>query len=162
MDRTELFRYDKDWPYHVSAGTVTLRKLDDGYEVALLHRGAENFGEESWHLPKGTLHNNETLEHTALRETSEEAGIEVKLLGYIGAIQQSWHNKQSGILIDKTTHYFVAKYVGKANKPMDHEHDDLQWLPVAEAKKKTNLEPEQEGVVIDRALEFLEKFRIEI
>lgn len=146
----------------MSAGTVTLRKLADDYEVALLHRGTEHFGEESWHLPKGTLHNGETLEHTALRETSEEAGIEVELLGYIGAIQQSWRNKHSGILIDKTTHYFVAKYVAEADKPMDHEHDDLQWLPVAEAKKKTNLEPKQEGVVIDRALEYLEKFRIEI
>ena len=155
----DLFRFSKDWPYHVSAGSVTFRKHDGGHrEVALVHRGKERFGEDSWHLPKGTLHNGETIEHAALRETREEAGIEVEIVGYLGAMTQSWRNKQTNILIDKTTHYFLTRYIREADHQMDSEHDDLQWLKIEEAKQKTNLEPKQEDEIIDRALAYIEKF----
>lgn len=147
------FRFNKYWPYHVSAGVVV---LDHG-KVALLYRGKERFGQESWHLPKGTLDDNETIEHAAVRETMEESGLDVRLEGYLGAIQQSWKNKQTGILIDKTTHYFLAQKINDTGK-IDDEHDSLVWLGIEDAKQKLSLEPKDEEKIIVRAIKFKEMF----
>lgn len=147
------FRFNKDWPYHVSAGVVV---FDEG-RVAVLTRGKERFGKDSWHLPKGTLNDNETIEDAAIREAKEESGLEVSLEGYLGATQQSWRNNQTGILIDKTTHYFLAQKLSDLGE-IDNEHDSLVWLGIDEAKQKLSLEPKQESHIIDRAIEFKKKF----
>lgn len=151
----EIFRHKIGWPYHVSSGTVSFNK--DGSKIAILYRGKERFGRESWHLPKGTLNNNESLEDCAVRETLEEAGINVSLEGYLGSIQQEWVSRGSGLPINKATHYFYAKSLGSKNE-MDDEHDEILWMEPEEAKKKLSLEPKKEEEIIDRALEFRRKF----
>jgi 8-oxo-dGTP diphosphatase len=147
------FRFKKDWPYHVSAGVVVI----DNDKVAILYRSKERFGVDSWHLPKGTLEDNETIEHAAVREAKEESGLDVKLEGYLGAIQQSWKTKQTGTVIDKVTHYFLAKKINDTGK-IDDEHDSLIWLEIQDAKQKLGLGPKKEEVIIDRAIKFKEMF----
>lgn len=148
----QLFRFRKDWPYHVSAGAVVFDK--DFNKVCVLKRLAKNFGEDSWHLPKGTLNNNEPLEAAAKREVLEEAGIQIKIIGYLGAMTQQWITSKENLPIDKTTHYFIAQVLSEAGS-MDSEHDEIEWLEVKEAKQKLKKVPKREDIIIDRAFNFI-------
>jgi ADP-ribose pyrophosphatase YjhB (NUDIX family) len=64
----------------VAAGTVPLL---DG-RVVLIRRGVPP-GEGLWSFPCGYAEVDETLEQCAVRETLEEAGVEVRLRGLLGA-----------------------------------------------------------------------------
>ncbi len=61
-----------------------------------------------WVLPKGRSENNETLEDTALREVSEESGIDCEIIKYIGFVKYNYRNYQ-GVDIQKTVHYYKMK-----------------------------------------------------
>ena len=59
-----------------SAGGVVLRTENDGrLSVALCHRRAESL----WALPKGTPEQGESVADTALREVTEETGLQVEI-----------------------------------------------------------------------------------
>lgn len=150
---TEMFRFSKDWPYHVSAGAVVFDASLG--KIAVLYRGIERFDKESWHLPKGTLENNESLGAAAQREVQEETGLIIDIHGYLGAITQAWVS--SGIPINKTTHYFIA-ITKKDLNSIDDEHDELIWLSPSEAKHKLSIEPKEEEIIVQRALDFKKKF----
>jgi len=151
----ELFRYNKDWPYHVSAGAVVFSA--DSSKLAVLYRGADNIESEGWHLPKGTIENNESIERAAIREVREESGLDIEIAGYLGAINRQFKSKTDGELVVKTIHYFIARLIRDTNA-LDNEHDRLDWLTPAEAIKKTSLQPKKEDEIIKRALLYKEKF----
>ncbi|MHB8574153.1 MAG: NUDIX domain-containing protein, partial [Dehalococcoidia bacterium] len=67
----------------VSSGGIVYRHGADGPEVALCGRSAERI----WGLPKGTPHAGETLEQTALREVTEETGLQVHIERKVGLIE---------------------------------------------------------------------------
>ena len=60
----------------VSAGGVAFRHGQNGIEVVLVGRREP----ERWVLPKGTPNRGESLDQTAVREVSEESGIQVRLI----------------------------------------------------------------------------------
>ena len=145
-----------DWPYHVSCGAVIYRKEGTENLIALLYRGPSFADPESWHLPAGTLHYDETLQEGAMREVAEESGLEVKLGRYLGALHRSFVDAPSGRHMDKTTHYFLATVqdeVGKAGQ--DGEHDEVQWVPFQIAKEKLAAGFKREDEVVERASSLL-------
>lgn len=145
------FRSTQEWPYHISAGGVVLNNKN---EVLLLKRHLEPGGDPGgYHLPKGTLEAEETLEHCALREIQEESGWLTELVGYLGAINRSFVHKLDGQHIDKTTHYFLAKSLQKT-QDHDNEHDEVVWLPIAEALELLHNMPKSEDNIILRALAY--------
>ena len=85
----------------------------------------------SWTLPKGTPDGAETVEQTALREVTEETGLEVHILAPIGAIDYFF--TQDGERIHKTVHFFLMEPTGGSLEQHDHEFDDVRFFPVAEA-----------------------------
>lgn len=149
------YRAAKEWPYHVSCGGVVYREKDRKY--LLLFRG-ERFGRygNTWHLPKGTLSSEETMENCALREIKEESGCEVEIIGYLGTIHDAWHSDEEDKDVDKTTHYFLASLLTESDK-MDDEHDQVQWLRADEAREKLKLMPKNEAEIIDRAERFFNR-----
>ena len=129
-----LYKATKRSPYHVSAGGVVYRADGSRLFYALLYKKARGKNPETWHLPKGTLENGETLEACALRETQEETGLECKTIGYLGSSQRSLDPHYE----EKTTHYFLMKHLSGDGSKMDWEHDALHWYGFAEAVQKLN------------------------
>lgn len=151
------------WPYHVSAGGLVFKTQDTRRLYALLYRGSHWHGEESWHLPKGTLSKGETLLECAIREIKEESGLEVKLWGYLGVISRTEKYSDSKSEYNKTTHYFLVEHLKGDGSLMDKEHDRLDWYSPQEASQKlaqgrvAKIKGEKE--VIERAERFLSLYK---
>lgn len=151
------FKATRKWPFHVSCGGAVYREQKGAREYALLYRLPWRMGnQESWHLPKGTLNSGETLEACALREIREETGLETVLEGYLGTRHGRWVDR-NGRLIDKTNHYFLARWTGGL-APMDDEHDRLDWMEAAEAMEKLDRVLKGEAEILRRAELFLGVF----
>ncbi|MCL1877019.1 NUDIX domain-containing protein [Candidatus Saccharibacteria bacterium] len=159
------YRATEDWEYHISAGGVILRRADNqDIEILILTRDASNpFNQGrpiTYHLPKGTLHHNETLEDCALREVEEESGARSKIIGYLGAQTEDYFHPLKNFHIIKTIHYFVMEFVD-FSRDHDAEHTGVEWLSIDDARAKLlETEPKkQEYLIVDRLKEFLTKFR---
>jgi 8-oxo-dGTP diphosphatase len=63
-----------------SCGTATVRAGDDGLEILLVKPRAK---QDKWAFPKGHAEIGESEEDTAVRETLEETGYTVQLLGHV-------------------------------------------------------------------------------
>lgn len=66
----------------VGVGAVVFR----GEEVLLIRRGREPFLGH-WSIPGGKLHFGETLADAVTREVREETGVEIRIIGLIGAFE---------------------------------------------------------------------------
>ena len=64
-----------------SAGCIVLLKNEGGNLVLLTH-AAGNWRNKKMGIPKGLVEENEDLEKTALRETKEETGLNVKIINH--------------------------------------------------------------------------------
>ncbi|MBI4100918.1 NUDIX domain-containing protein [Candidatus Microgenomates bacterium] len=149
----------KNWPHHVSAGGTVYQKSSGQVQYTLLYRGKRWYAEESWHLPKGTLEDNETLEQCALREVKEESGLQSRLIGYLGSL--CWtrtKSKSTGRPVDKTVHYFLFEHVSGDGSKMDNEHDRLEWYTSESAQERLAKGPKGEDEIIRRADRFLQRF----
>ncbi|MEW6358739.1 MAG: NUDIX domain-containing protein [Planctomycetota bacterium] len=127
-----------------SAGGVLFKRENGSVLIALLHkRRAEGM---TWELPKGGVAEGERLEETALREVREEAGV-VPDPVLIAPLGQSFHTFQSkGMLVAKTTHYFLFEVSGRATfRPQQEEgFVAVRWFPLDEAVRTVsygNLRP---------------------
>ena len=139
-----------DSPYHITSGAVVYRISNKDVEFLLLVRKEQ--GGNTYHLPKGTVHIGEPLEETAKREVLEETGALVDLQTYIGAVTNQFNYKNC--YYDKTSHYFVAKFVKFVAKH-DTEHDDIIWANANQAIELLNISPKSEAMFIERAEEFI-------
>lgn len=124
--------------HQVSAGGVVCRWVDQRLEVVLCGRRQPKL----WALPKGGPNPSETLEETALRETHEETGLQVKLLAPLGAIQYWFVRAQDSTRCHKTVHFYLMTPTGGCTTLHDPEFDVVEWFPVDEAIRNLNYETE--------------------
>jgi 8-oxo-dGTP pyrophosphatase MutT (NUDIX family) len=98
-----------------SAGGIVYR-LDDGRVLYLLIRDSY----KNWGFPKGHLEPAEAAEAAALREVSEETGIQdLTLRGAIDTID--WHFRFRGRLIHKVCHFFLMETAERETSPQRAE-----------------------------------------
>ena len=95
----------------------------------------------TWTLPKGTPHEGETTEQTALREVAEETGLEVRIVRRFESIEY-WFG-QGGTRIHKTVHYFLMQPTGGDLGRHDHEFDEVRWIGFDEASTLLTFETER-------------------
>lgn len=112
-----------------SASTVTV----DDIEVLLIHRPRY----DDWSLAKGKLDPGETLPMTAIREIKEETGYDVTLGKLLGRVTYPVKSRT------KVVYYWTAECVDGAFEDND-EVDQLVWLPLEEAKKRTTYKVDSE------------------
>lgn len=143
------FHANKLWPYGVSAGGVLIKHEADKVLYALLERN--NDKHFRWHLPKGSVENNESLETAALREVAEEAGVSSKIISYLGARTDNIPPEIYGYSIELTKHYFLMQFISETEAGMDSEHDGISWFEYPDALKRISNSPKGEDDFLKRA-----------
>ena len=89
------------------------------------------FRRGKWDLPKGKLDHSETIEDCALREVTEETGVNHLALGEL--ISVTWHDyfdKYVGEEVIKETHWFRMSVAGVPNLIPQTEEDItvIEWV----------------------------------
>jgi 8-oxo-dGTP pyrophosphatase MutT (NUDIX family) len=131
----------------VSAGGVAFRRTPQGVEVVLVGR----LEPERWVLPKGTPTRGESMEQTAVREVSEETGVQVRLIRPLLDIDY-WFVLR-GARHFKTVHFYLMEAIGGDTSLHDHEYDVAAWFPIGEALRR--LAFANERAVLERAADEL-------
>lgn len=130
----------------VSAGGVVYRRGPSGMEVVLCGRDSDGV----WGLPKGTPAEGESLEETALREVSEETGLQVRIVDKIGVIQY-WFSRD-GVRYHKWVHHYLMEATGGDTANHDVEYDRVEWMPVEAALKTLTFGNEAQIVAKARSM----------
>ncbi len=114
----------------VSAGGVVWREAREwgDVEIVLVQTPARR-----WSLPKGTPENGEKLVDTALREVSEETGLDVSLDKKIGVMRYSFPGERARI--DKAVHFWLMRPTGGSFERHDDEHIDVRWVGLGDAMR---------------------------
>lgn len=81
-----------------------------------------------WSLPKGHLEGDESPEQAALREVTEETGIEAAILAPLGVIDFWFLTEDKRI--HKTVHHFLMEAVGGELSDADLEVTAVEWVPL--------------------------------
>ncbi|PWT74495.1 MAG: NUDIX hydrolase [Chloroflexi bacterium] len=113
-------------------------------QVILVGRAADDF----WVLPKGTPEQGETTEQAALREVTEETGIQTRIVGKLGSIRYNF--SRQGRRYSKEVLYFLMEAIGGDVSLHDHEYDDAQWFTLDSAAE--HLAYSNEANVLRRAI----------
>ena len=139
----------------VSAGGVVYRQRAGRVEVALCGRREP----PRWSLPKGTPDQGETIEQTALREVREETGLKVALEEPIGSIQYWFKQPPGPTRFNKTVYFYLMSCHGGSVDDHDYEFDEVEWVPIEEARRK--LTYANEVGILGSALDLIQKRYIE-
>jgi 8-oxo-dGTP pyrophosphatase MutT (NUDIX family) len=133
----------------VSAGGVIFRKNDSSIEIALIAVK----GGYVWCLPKGIIDKGESPEMAAVREVSEETGLQGRIIEKLGEINYWYYIKEEEARCRKTVHFFLIEYQSGDTSRHDFEVDLVSWFPINDALKKASYKGERE--IIAKAREIL-------
>jgi 8-oxo-dGTP pyrophosphatase MutT (NUDIX family) len=106
---------------------------------------------ERWALPKGTPARGESMEQVAVREVTEETGLQVRLIRPLLDIEY-WFVLR-GLRHFKTVHFYLMEAIGGDTTLHDAEYDVVEWFPVEEAEQRLSYPNERH--VLRRAKEEL-------
>ena len=135
----------------VSAGGVVYGTNDGELEVVVCGR----LSPPVWGLPKGTPDPGESREQTALREVTEETGLEVEIDRFIDKIDYWFVRSSDGVRCHKTVLYYLMSPVGGDISLHDHEFDEVRWLPADRAYETMTYENEVD--VVKKGLSLVQK-----
>jgi 8-oxo-dGTP pyrophosphatase MutT (NUDIX family) len=116
-----------------SAGGVVVRRLGGRWVVAAIRPGGKPDG--VWALPKGLIGPGERADATALREVTEETGVEGRLVRKLGDVRYvyTW----AGERIFKVVSFYLVRYargrLGDIQEEFRQEVADVRWLPLEDA-----------------------------
>lgn len=137
----------------ISAGGVAFRLNDSDIEVAIVSVEPSR----RWQLPKGIVDAGETPEIAAVRETREEAGIEIELLEKIETIEYWYLGERAGerVRFHKLVHFFLMRY--KSGEVADHDQEvaEARWVEIKKAIETLAFKSEKQ--VVEKALKLLSK-----
>ena len=126
---------------------MVIRHSPSGPQLVLGRRRRDR-NHSIWSLPKGTPDDGETHEQTALREVTEETGLEVRILDSIGEIHYRF--VRDGRRIDKTVRYYLMEATGGDLAHHDHEFEEVRWFGLGEAESMMRFPTERD--IVARAL----------
>ena len=130
----------------VSAGGVVYRQGGRGIEVVLCGRRSPPL----WALPKGTPDPGETREETALREVTEETGLEVEVETFLGTVKYWFVRSSDKARCHKAVYYYLMAPVGGDVSRHDDEFDEVGWFAADDALKAMTYE--NEAQIVEKSL----------
>jgi 8-oxo-dGTP pyrophosphatase MutT (NUDIX family) len=142
-------------PREFSAGAVVVRRLRRRWWLAAIRPGGK--AEGVWALPKGNIGPGEAPEATALREVTEETGVEGVSQGKLGDVKYVY-TRRGGQRIFKVVSFYLVRYrsgrIDDVPSAYRHEVAEARWLPLEEAPKLLAYRGEKEMAA--KALELLD------
>lgn len=159
------FQGTKSSPYHISIGAVVRNSEGNiccHYFEKITHESIgtlENF----YLLMRETIEPDETIEQTLKRGLEEEFGMKARLKSYIGSIVSHFLIQDSGVLVEKTTLYFLCEYISldisKRKKGDLESTSELVWvepskliLQMKEQGKRLRREDIDESIVLEKII----------
>jgi 8-oxo-dGTP pyrophosphatase MutT (NUDIX family) len=149
-------------PREISAGGVVIRRVPDGWEVAVIEPLREGGTSKSASrksgkqgrvlaLPKGIVDPGEKADETALREVFEETGIKASMVTKLTDIKyvyvRSWGDKQR---VFKIVSFFLLRYesgeIDDVTREMRIEVKQALWIPLEGAEKKLSYRGERDVI----------------
>jgi len=127
-----------------SAGAVLVRSMAGRHWLAAVRPGGKPEG--VWALPKGLIDEGERAQETALREATEETGLEGEPVAKLGDVRYvyTWDGER----IFKVVSFFLVRYRrGRIDDvPAAHRHEvaEARWLPLEEAPRLLAYKGEKE------------------
>lgn len=113
-----------------SAGGVVISVQDGWAYVAVIARRNRG-GRLEWCLPKGHLEGTETAEEAAIREVSEETGIQGRILRHLASIDYWFSGTDRRV--HKVVHHFMIEALSGVltteNDP-DQEAEKVEWVRI--------------------------------
>jgi YD repeat-containing protein len=113
-----------------SAGGIVVRAERDGRSLVVGMRRRDR-DSVTWTLPKGTPDRDETIEQTAIREVTEETGLDVRIVEPLPSIEYTF--VQDGTRIHKIVHCFLMEPTGGDLSRHDHEFERVRWVTFTDA-----------------------------
>ena len=108
-----------------------MREIDGDVHVLLIRDPYQN-----WGLPKGHLKEGEDTPSAALREVTEETGLETLELGP-EVTEIDWYFKRRGRLVHKFCTFFLMRSIRGMTVPEVAEGiTECVWLPLEEALER--------------------------
>lgn len=107
---------------------------------------------ENWDLPKGKMEEGESKSACAVREVSEEVGVEPpEIVDYLGTTYHEY--KRGEVRYGKTTYWYAMQLNGDETFQPQQEEDieKVQWVPLSDAKEK---------VAFDNLIKLLARFEV--
>jgi 8-oxo-dGTP pyrophosphatase MutT (NUDIX family) len=132
-----------------SAGGVVLRWIDVEPSVLLIRDPYRN-----WGLPNGHLEEGEDAKQAAIREVSEETGLQLLEVGpEVATI--NWYFRRRGTLVQKFCTFFLMRSTeGNAIPEVDEGITECVWLPFGEAMERLTYENARETLrIVQQMLE---------
>jgi 8-oxo-dGTP pyrophosphatase MutT (NUDIX family) len=130
----------------VSAGGLVVEDRPDGRWILLISRRSAA-GDLQWTLPKGGLEEGEDSASAALREVREETGLDCAIVGELGSIDYWFVWRPDEVRYHKFVHYYLMRARGGDLSARDDEAEDVEWVPIAEARARLTHANERRLVV---------------
>jgi 8-oxo-dGTP diphosphatase len=107
----------------LKAGVIIVRKGLNEPEILLIYRAKL----DDWSFPKGHCEEGETNEQTAIRETKEETGLDIKLHQTLPNYE--YQNAKGSMVVAM----YVASVIDEDQQTqIERDRDRLEWVPVSE------------------------------
>jgi 8-oxo-dGTP pyrophosphatase MutT (NUDIX family) len=143
MQRPQPNHYLPAMRREFSAGGVVIRRLRGEWRLAAIRpAGKANV----WALPKGLVGPGESAADAAVREVTEETGVEGRLIEKLGDVRYvyTWRGER----VFKVVSFFLLRYVrgrlGDVQESFRHEVAETRWLRLADAPRLLSYKGEQE------------------
>jgi 8-oxo-dGTP pyrophosphatase MutT (NUDIX family) len=137
-----------------SAGAVLVRRLQGRWWLAAIRPGGKPEG--TWALPKGNIGRGESPEATAVREVTEETGLEGRSLGKLGDVKYVY-TRRGGERVFKVVSFYLLRYqrgrIDNVAPAFRREVAEARWLPLDETQQFLSYPGERE--MAEKALAML-------
>ena len=137
----------------ISSGGVVYQCQGDLISVVICLQQFDNTF--NFRLPKGTPDQGESLQETALREVSEETGLDVVIEEAIDKIHYTFADPSNGTEFQKTVHFYLMRPTGGSFSNHDGEFDEVIWAEASEALRMLTYKEEVD--ILDKAIEMVSK-----